>query len=154
MIPPVKNDLYWWGMHNDPAAAIVLWENARTGVPKPILRRAVPRSVQAMGRSEPPDINAGLECLARVPDMLRFIDERIGAGVIGEDEPNAGDFHVAMVARLLMSLADLAPLVAQRPAGHLASRIYTAPIAQAAPFLTTQQMSSAGLVAVGDLGAA
>lgn len=147
-IPTVKNDLYWWGMHNDPAAAIVLWENARTGVPKLILRRAVPRSVKAMGRSEPPDSGAGLRCLARVPDMLRFIDQRIDAGVIGDDEPNAGDFHAAMVARLLMSLADLASLVAARPAGRLAARIYTAPIAQAAPFLTPEQMSSARLIPV------
>ncbi len=92
MIPPIKDHLYWCGMHRDPAAAIVLWENARTGVPKPVIRRVVPWSVKAMGRSHPPDIPAGMACLQTVPDMLDVIDERVNAGVIGEEDLNAGDF--------------------------------------------------------------
>lgn len=139
-IGPVKNDLYWWGMHLDPDAAIVLWENAHTGLPKSLLRRAVPRSVRAMGRSEPPDTQAGLHRLATVPSLLERIDASIAAGVIGGDDLNAGDFHAAMLARLLMSLADLEPIVAARPAGSLVARIYSEPLARAAPFLTPEQM--------------
>jgi glutathione S-transferase len=139
-IGPVKNDLYWWGMHLDPAAAVVLWENHRTGVPKPIIRRAIPRSVRAMGRSEPPDPKAGLRRLATVPGLLQRIDASVAAGVIGGEELNVGDFHAAMLARLLMSLADLEPIVRDTPAGKLAARIYTGPLARAAPFLTDEQL--------------
>lgn len=139
-IGPVKNDLYWWGMHLHPAAAILLWENARTGLPRFLIRRAIPRSVRSMGRTEPPDPQAGLRRLATVPGLLERIDTSIAAGVIGSGELNVGDFHAAMLVRLLMSLADLEPFVRDRPAGRLARRIYTQPLAQAAPFLTPQQM--------------
>ncbi len=39
-----------------------------------------------------------------------------------------------------MSLADLEPIVRDTPAGKLAARIYTGPIARAAPFLTDEQL--------------
>jgi glutathione S-transferase len=138
-IGPIKNDLYWWGMVLDPAAVIALWENARTGVPKTILRRALPRAVRAFGRSQPPDTEAGMRRLATVPSLLQHIDANIDAGIIGGLELNAGDFHAGMVARLLMSLADLEPIVSSRPAGALAARTYTEPIAHAAPFLSREQ---------------
>jgi glutathione S-transferase len=139
-IGPIKNDLYWWGMLRDPAAVIALWETARTGIPKTILRRALPTAIGAIGRSQPPDTEAGMRRLATVPKLLKHIDANIDAGIIGGLEPNAGDFHAAMVARLLMSLADLEPIVSGRPAGELAARTYREPITHAAPFLSHEQM--------------
>jgi hypothetical protein len=118
-----------------------LWDGVHVGVPAVLIRRLVPLSVKILGRSEPPDISAGLVCLATVPDMLNYIDERVDAGIIGGDHLNAGDFHVGMVGRLLMSLTDLLPIVRERAAERIASRAYPTPIPRVAPFLTPEQMS-------------
>jgi glutathione S-transferase len=139
-LAPIKNDLYWWGVRCDPDAAVGLWEKASTGVPKFLLRRAVPRSVRKQRRSEPPDIEAGLRCLAAVPSLLERIDSSIASGIIGGAQINAGDFHAGMVARLLMSLTDLESRISGRPAGQLASRTYPEPIPPVAPFLTSEQI--------------
>ncbi len=49
-----------------------------------------------------------------------------------------------MLARLLMSLTDLLPIVQERSAGRLAARTYTAPIVRVAPFLTPEQLNVLG----------
>jgi glutathione S-transferase len=139
-IAPVKDQIYGWGVYHDPHAAVLLWENSHTGAPKALIRRAIPRSVRAIGQSEPPDIAVNLRCLASVPSLLDRIDGSIAAGVIGDRALNAGDFHAAMVARLLMCVADLEPMVRNRPAGQLAARIYTERLPQARPFLAHEQL--------------
>jgi glutathione S-transferase len=139
-IGPIKSHILWWGMHTDIAFSVALWETARMGVPKPLIRMAVPKAIRALGRSEPPDRDAALECLATIPGVLEHIDTSIETGVIGGSELNAGDFHAAAVGRLLMSLGDLDPFVRERPVGELALRIYSDPPARSAPFLPTEQM--------------
>jgi glutathione S-transferase len=138
-IAPVKDQIYGWGVYHDPRAAVLLWENSRTGVPRLVIRRVIPRKVIALGGSEPPDVQLNMQCLASVPSLLRRIDESIAGGVIGDHAMNAGDFHAAMVARLLMSVADLEPIVIERPAGQLAARIFKQRLPQAARFLTDAQ---------------
>jgi glutathione S-transferase len=140
MIAPVKDQIYGWGVHHDPHAAVLLWENARTGAPKLVIRRVIPGRVRAIGRTDPPDVEVNMRCLASVPTLLQRIDDSIAAGIIGGRILNAGDFHAAMLARLLMCVADLEPIVGARPAGKLAERIYTERLPQAAPFLTDEQL--------------
>jgi glutathione S-transferase len=139
IIPPLRR-LYGWGLQQDPAAAAALWDGLWPGVPRPILRYLAPRFLTAMGRRKPPDVNACLACLATVPALLDYIDARVDAGFIGDDGLNAGDFHAGMVARGVMGLADLEPIVAGRPADRLARRTFPRPIPRVAPFLTSEQM--------------
>lgn len=139
-IAPVKDQIYGWGVHHDPHAAVLLWENSHTGVPRLVIRQVIPRKVKALGRTDPPDVQVNMACLASVPRLLQRIEESIAAGAIGNDAMNAGDFHAAMLARLLMSIADLEPIVRAHPAGQLAQRIYTDRLPQAGPFLTEAQL--------------
>jgi glutathione S-transferase len=60
--------------------------------------------------------------LAALPGQLDRVDELIRTGVIGGDQPNAADLHIATSVRLLNTIGDVQPLVAGRPAEALATR--------------------------------
>jgi glutathione S-transferase len=61
--------------------------------------------------------------IALVPEALGHVDQLIGDGVIGGEQPNAADFQVATNVRALMTVRDLAPVTDGRPAADLAMRL-------------------------------
>lgn len=61
--------------------------------------------------------------LAALGGMLDRIDAWIADGVLGSDPPNAADLQIATSLALLMTLDDVRPAIASRPAGRLAERI-------------------------------
>ena len=60
--------------------------------------------------------------LAGLPEKLDHVDALAADGVLGGEEPNAADFQIAATLRVLLTVADLQPLIEQRPAGELARR--------------------------------
>lgn len=62
------------------------------------------------------------EDLAGLPARLDHVDALIADGVIGGEAPNAADLQIAATVRVLDVVGDLAPLLAGRPARHLAHR--------------------------------
>ena len=60
--------------------------------------------------------------LPSFPDALERIDDWIAEGVLGSDAPNAADLQIAASLRLALTLDDLRPAIAERPAGALAVR--------------------------------
>jgi len=62
------------------------------------------------------------EGLEGLPAKLDHVDSLIAAGIIGGEEPNAADFQIASTLRTFDVLGDLAPLLADRPAGELGAR--------------------------------
>jgi glutathione S-transferase len=62
------------------------------------------------------------EDLQGLPAKLDHIDALIAEGVIGGDEPNAADLQIGATLEVLACVADLKPLLADRPAGGLAAR--------------------------------
>lgn len=61
--------------------------------------------------------------LRDLPGLLDHADELIASGVIGGETPNAADLQVAGSLRLLLNLADVRPLIEERPCGQLARRL-------------------------------
>ncbi len=61
--------------------------------------------------------------LAAFPGWLDQVDEWISEGVLGGDPSSAADFQIAAALRLAMTLQDLRPAIAARPAGELAMRL-------------------------------
>jgi glutathione S-transferase len=61
--------------------------------------------------------------LRELPGKLDHVDALIAGGVIGTGEPNAADYQLATILRVLMSFADLRPGIERRPAGELAVRL-------------------------------
>jgi glutathione S-transferase len=63
--------------------------------------------------------------LDRLPELLDVVDRLIGRGVIGGGQLNAADFQIAPSVRMLLAMADIAHLVADRAAATLARRVVT-----------------------------
>jgi glutathione S-transferase len=61
--------------------------------------------------------------LAALPAQLDHVDELIGVGVIGGEQPNAADFQIGTSVRVLLNFPQLAPLIESRPAAALAMKI-------------------------------
>lgn len=64
--------------------------------------------------------------LERLPELLDEVDRLIAQGVIGGEQLNAADFQIGPSIRMLLAMADLAHLVADRPAATLAQRVVPA----------------------------
>jgi glutathione S-transferase len=76
--------------------------------------------------------------LAALPGSLQRVDDWIGEGVLGADSPNAADLQIAASLRLAMTLEDLRPAIASRPAGELALRAIPEFPGHAAPVLPAE----------------
>ena len=61
--------------------------------------------------------------LDQLPELLDEVDRLIARGVIGGDPLNAADFQIAPSIRMLLAMADIAPLVVDRRAATLARRV-------------------------------
>jgi glutathione S-transferase len=62
--------------------------------------------------------------LRDLPSHLDRVDTWIGEGVLGGDPPNAADLQIAPAVRLLMTIGDMRPMLADRPAEQLALRLF------------------------------
>lgn len=93
-------------------------------LPSPVVKGLAPFIVWAETRIN--DItDAGTRAdLRALPGYLNRIDEWIAEGVLGGEPPNAADLQITPTLRLLMTLADVRPLIAGRPAGDLALRLW------------------------------
>jgi hypothetical protein len=56
----------------------------------------------------------------RCPGQLTRVERWMEEGVLGGEHPNAADLQIGSTIRLLMTISDLRPLVASRPAAQLA----------------------------------
>lgn len=61
-----------------------------------------------------------------LPNTLDRVDALIADGVIGGEHPNAADMQILTTIRSLMSITDVAPLIAGRPAAVAAERLVPA----------------------------
>ena len=63
------------------------------------------------------------DTVAMLPGLLDHVDELLDEGTIGGDQRNAADFQIGTSVRLLMTFADLAPVLEDRPAARFASAL-------------------------------
>ncbi len=86
------------------------------------MKTAAPIVALAARSNEASDANvrAGL---AKLPALLDRVDAWIAAGVLNGPELTAADFQIAPSIGLAMTLDDLRPAIAGRPAAALAERL-------------------------------
>lgn len=82
--------------------------------------------------------------LADLPQMLDRIDSLIAAGTLGGESLNAADFQIATGTRLLMSLDDVRPAIAGRPAGEHALRVVPSLPGHVPPILPADWLAPLG----------
>ncbi len=83
---------------------------------------AAPIVALAARFNEASDANV-LADIGALPEMADRIDSLIAEGTIGGSEPNVADYQVATSVALLLTLDDIKPLFAGRPAEELARRL-------------------------------
>jgi glutathione S-transferase len=118
---PVRQIL-WWGMKRNRAPLRSYSEGARIGVPIGLaVKTAAPIVALEVRVNEAGDENVR-RGLAELPAMLDKVDAWVKSGVLGGERPNAADFQIAPSIGLAMTLDDLRPAIAGRPAESLAQR--------------------------------
>jgi glutathione S-transferase len=114
--------IFWNAIKRDKGPLRSYIGDARLGVPVGLaVATAAPiiaAEVKIHGVSDP----AVRADLAALPGWLDRIDAWIAEGLLGSDEPNAADFQIAAGLALAMTLQDLRPAIAARPAGEHARR--------------------------------
>ncbi len=120
---PVPRRIVWNSLKRDRAPIRSYLEGARLGIPISLAAATAAPIVWMAARFNAASDERVRADLAALPAMLDRIDRYIESGVIGGEEPNAADFQIATSVALLLTLDDVAPALAQRPAAALAKRL-------------------------------
>ena len=123
VLQPIARRILWNGVKRNRASIGTYAEGARMGVPIGLaVKTAAPLIAASVRFNHASDENVRAD-LAALPGALARIDDWIADGVLGGETPNAADFQIAPSLRLLMSVDDVRPAIASRPAGELATRV-------------------------------
>jgi glutathione S-transferase len=94
--------------------------SAKLPLPMALLRPVMPLSARLMALKNKAREEAARADLAALPNQLERIDGWIAEGLLGGEQPNAADLQIGSTIRILMSIGDARPLIAERPAAQLA----------------------------------
>jgi glutathione S-transferase len=120
---PAGRRIAWAALRRDHSTIGTFLEGARLGIPTGLAARTSPPIVALASRLNRATDDAVRLDLERLPGWLERIEEWIGEGVLGGEEPNAADYQIATCTRLLMCQDDLRPVLEARPAGRHALEI-------------------------------
>ena len=115
--------IIWNGLKRDRSPLRSYSEGAKLGIPVGLAVRTAAPIVALSARLNEADDEHVRADVAALPGDLDRIDGWIADGVLGGEQPNAGDFQIAPSVRLLMTADDLRPAIESRPAGRLAMRL-------------------------------
>jgi glutathione S-transferase len=102
-----------------PAAMESYVGDAKLPLPTSLMRPALPLTAKLMaGKNKARDETARAD-LAALPGQLDRIEGWIADGLLGGEQPNGADLQIGSTIRLLMSIGDVRPLIAARPAARL-----------------------------------
>jgi glutathione S-transferase len=108
------------GFLRSPAAMESYAGDAKLPLPRALLRPALPLTARLMALKNHANDGAAKADLAALPGQLDRIDGWIAEGLLGGERPNAADLQIGSTIRLLLSIADVRPLIASHPSARLA----------------------------------
>jgi glutathione S-transferase len=122
---PVARELIWAGFTHSPAAMVSYSRHSRLPMPAPAIRAIAPAIARVSARLNRTDDGVARRAVAALPGQLDTIDGWIAEGTIGDpDRPNAADLQITSTVRLLMTLADVRPLIDSRPCAGVAMTLF------------------------------
>ena len=119
----VARRILWNCLRRDKAPLRSYSAGARLGVPIGLAVATAAPIIAMAARLNEADDEKVRNDLAELPATLDRIDGWIADGTIGGESPNVGDFQLATSLSLMMTVEDLRPIIAARPAGELAMRV-------------------------------
>jgi len=102
-----------------PDAMLTYVGDAKLPLPIGLMRPALPLTARLMALKNKAREDAVREDLAALPGQLERIDGWIADGLLGGEQPNAADLQIGSTIRLLLTIADLRPLIDGHPAAEL-----------------------------------
>lgn len=125
VLQPIARSLLWGSFARSPVSMVAFQQGGKLPpLPKPVVLALAPAIVRVERKVNNATDEQIRRDLAAVPEYLDVTDRYIAEGVIGGEVPNAADLQISSTWRLLMTIGDLRPLIASRPAGDLALRIW------------------------------
>jgi glutathione S-transferase len=122
---PVGRELIWPAMVHSPGAMISYAEHSRIPLPDSMVRLSAPAVARVASRINRTDDDVARADLDALPAQLDKIDGWIVDGTIGDlTQPNAADLQLASTVRLMLTLADVRPLIDDRPCANLARELF------------------------------
>jgi glutathione S-transferase len=122
---PVARELVWAGFLKNPGAMVSYSEHSRIPLPDAGVRLSAPliaRMASRLNRTN--DLVAG-DDIRGLPAQLDKVDAWIADGTIGDAEhPNVADLQIASTIRLMLTLADVRPMIDGRPCATLARELF------------------------------
>jgi glutathione S-transferase len=115
--------IFWNAVKRDRQSLASYVGDAKLGVPVGLAVATASPIIAAEKRIHGIDDETVRGDLAAFPGFLDEIDGWIAEGLLGSDEPTAADFQIAAGVGLAMTLQDLRPAIAARPAGEHSKRI-------------------------------
>jgi glutathione S-transferase len=116
----------WEVLKDHTSAAPSFTEGGKLKLPAPVLKASFPGIIAIERRMNAATPEAKRADLAALPGHLDRIDAWIAEGTMGAEPPNRADLQIGASLALLMTMADLRAVIAPRPAGQLADRLFTA----------------------------
>jgi len=123
VLQPAARRLIWAALKHDRSTAATYLEGAKLGIPTALAARTIAPVAAAARRLNHATDQAARRDLEALPAMVERVDGLIEEGVIGGPEPNAADFQIATSISLLLTMDDVRPLIAGRPAERLAREL-------------------------------
>ncbi len=146
VLQPVPRRVVWAALKRDRSELDTYLEGARLGIPTNVAATTAAPVIALAARLNHATDDAVRRDLEVLPRLLDHVDELIDEGVIDGDEPNVADYQIATSVRLLSTLDDLAPLLADRPAARHAERIVPVYPGHTGPVLPREWLSATRFV--------
>lgn len=122
---PVARELIWAGFKRRPEAMVSYGEHSRLPMPPAAIRLSAPAIARLGAQLNRTNDHVARSDLHELPAQLDRIDAWIADGTIGDPEqPNAGDLQLASTVRLMMTMADVRPLIHGRPCAEVARALF------------------------------
>jgi glutathione S-transferase len=125
VLQPLARRVIWAALRRSPGSVPSYSEGAQLPVPVVLARVSAPLTAvwgQARNRAGDANVRADLRSLRFHLDR---IDRWIERGVMGGEDANAADLQIGASLALLLTIADLGPLLEPRPAAGLARRWFS-----------------------------
>ena len=126
ILQPLARRLLWSAAQRHPAALESYSEGADLPVPAALAVKTAPAVVRLERLLNRATAEAERADRAALETNLARADGYVDEGVIGADPANVADLQIGASVRLLLTLDELRPALAERPSGRLALRLFPA----------------------------
>lgn len=125
VLQPVARELIWAGIAHNPDALVSYGEHSRLRLPPAAIRLNAPVIARVQKRLNRTNDEVARRRLSELPAHLDRIDAWLTDGTLnGAEDPTGADLQILSTIRLLSTMADVRPLLEDRPSKAAAEALW------------------------------